>query len=403
MEIETLLPKLPPIVSESRIPLVPYSDIIRCERESFNPHEWKLEHLLNCGQYGSVHVARRFRLSNTTYYAVKRAHLTEEDNPYRDPDVVMFSLEQMEKHEASEKEHLKNCREALELEIQILYRLRNEENVVRFEGVAFFNDTPHLVMELMDGNLHDFLCEERRRRNRRPSSLVILDVAMQILNGLKGCREAGVLHRDLKPANILVSRWPYLSVKLADFGMGKLAIGLVNPRITWRADIVTLEYRAPELLMGMKYGYGIDIWAWGCIVSEMMTGRITFSDPSGDCKRDTPESVRALIISKIGQPDEKFRSAIQAERPEELRGVSPFGTEIVPSPSPIPTLKKWCEIEEKNGRILELEGILRRGVLVWPNRRWDVFKLQNSIQKIDEAIVLPPPPPHGTQEKENAA
>jgi cyclin-dependent kinase len=87
----------------------------------------------------------------------------------------------------------------------------------------------------------------------------------QLLNGLAFCHSRRILHRDLKPQNLLIDQEG--SLKLADFGLSR-AIGI--PVRTYTHEVVTLWYRAPEILLGSKhYSMAVDMWSVGCIFSEM--------------------------------------------------------------------------------------------------------------------------------------
>lgn len=89
----------------------------------------------------------------------------------------------------------------------------------------------------------------------------------QLLSGLAFCHSRRVLHRDLKPQNLLIDKEG--SLKLADFGLAR-AIGI--PVRTYTHEVVTLWYRAPEILLGSKhYSTAVDVWSVGCIFAEMAT------------------------------------------------------------------------------------------------------------------------------------
>jgi serine/threonine protein kinase len=95
----------------------------------------------------------------------------------------------------------------------------------------------------------------------------------QILEGVGYCHTYRILHRDLKPHNLLISA-DGTQVKLADFGLARLS-GL--PSGPYTSEVVTLWYRAPELLMGAtRYCGPIDVWSIGCIFAEMATGYALF-------------------------------------------------------------------------------------------------------------------------------
>lgn len=90
----------------------------------------------------------------------------------------------------------------------------------------------------------------------------------QILNGLYYIHGNKVLHRDMKSANVLVTRQG--QIKLADFGLARATSQTRQHRYTNR--VVTLWYRAPELLLGSRnYGPQIDVWSTGCIMAELWT------------------------------------------------------------------------------------------------------------------------------------
>lgn len=92
----------------------------------------------------------------------------------------------------------------------------------------------------------------------------------QLLLGLEHCHERGILHRDIKGSNLLIDKNGML--KIADFGLANS----FNPksRRPLTSRVVTLWYRAPELLLGSNdYGVGIDLWSAGCLLAEMFLGR----------------------------------------------------------------------------------------------------------------------------------
>jgi len=98
----------------------------------------------------------------------------------------------------------------------------------------------------------------------------------QLLRGIAYCHEHRVLHRDLKPQNLLINMTGEL--KLADFGLAR-AFGI--PVRNYTHEVVTLWYRAPDVLLGSrKYSTSVDIWSVGCIFAEMVNGRPLFPGAS---------------------------------------------------------------------------------------------------------------------------
>jgi negative regulator of PHO system len=102
--------------------------------------------------------------------------------------------------------------------------------------------------------------------------LTVKNFMFQLLRGIAYCHENRVLHRDLKPQNLLINT--KMELKLADFGLAR-AFGI--PVNTFSNEVVTLWYRAPDVLLGSRnYSTSIDIWSAGCIMAEMFCGKPLF-------------------------------------------------------------------------------------------------------------------------------
>ena len=116
----------------------------------------------------------------------------------------------------------------------------------------------------------------------------------QLIRGIYFCHSHRVLHRDLKPQNLLIDN--NRSVKLADFG---LARAFNTPINTLTHEVVTLWYRAPEVLLGAsQYSTPLDVWSMGCIFAELATGKPLF--PS-----DSEIDQLYKIFQALGTPTEK--------------------------------------------------------------------------------------------------
>jgi serine/threonine protein kinase len=82
--------------------------------------------------------------------------------------------------------------------------------------------------------------------------------------------EMSLAHRDIKGANILLSAEG--KVQITDFGLARI-LNIKNPRANYTTRVVTLWYRAPELLLGFRnYNFAVDIWSMGCVFVELITG-----------------------------------------------------------------------------------------------------------------------------------
>ncbi|XP_034256873.1 putative glycogen synthase kinase-3 homolog [Thrips palmi] len=156
-------------------------------------------------------------------------------------------------------------------EIRMLKKLRHE-NLVSLLEVFRRKRRFYLVFELMDHTVLDELEE-------RPGGLgnhTTRQHIFQVLRAVEFCHANNIVHRDVKPENVLVSRLGV--VKLCDFGFARL---LASPGKTYTDYVATRWYRAPELLVGdNKYGKAVDVWAVGCLFSEMLSGDPLFPGQS---------------------------------------------------------------------------------------------------------------------------
>lgn len=161
-------------------------------------------------------------------------------------------------------------------EISLMKTLRHR-NVLSLLNVLHSDDKLVLVSEFMDMDLKQYM--SKSPRGQLSGDLPTLkQFAYQLFQGVAFCHDQRVLHRDLKPQNILVNA--RREVKVADFGLAR-SFGI--PVNTFSNEVVTLWYRAPDVLLGScSYSTSIDVWSLGCIVAEMYTGQPLFPGQTND-------------------------------------------------------------------------------------------------------------------------
>jgi eukaryotic-like serine/threonine-protein kinase len=188
-------------------------------------------------------------------------------------------------------------------EAQVLASL-NHPNIAHVYGLERADGAQALVMELVDGpTLAD-------RIAGRPMAVDdAIAVAVQIVDALAAAHDRGVVHRDLKPANLKIR--PDGLVKVLDFGLAKLADGRggstvsaggapsFSPTITSPVHLTTAGvllgtagYMSPEQARGLIVDRGADIWAFGCVLFEMLSGARAFAGT------DAAETIAAIIRSE---------------------------------------------------------------------------------------------------------
>ncbi|KAF5749231.1 Serine/threonine-protein kinase [Tripterygium wilfordii] len=152
----------------------------------------------------------------------------------------------------------------------------------------------------------------------------------QLLSGLQHCHERGILHRDIKGSNLLIDKNGIL--KIGDFGLANYYSP--NPKRPLTSRVVTLWYRAPELLLGSTdYGVGIDLWSVGCLLAELFVGRPIMPGRTEVeqlhrifklCGTPSGEYWKKLRLSTTFRPPQSYKpSLFQAFRdfPESSRGL----------------------------------------------------------------------------------
>ena len=183
----------------------------------------------------------------------------------------------------------------LEREARMLAAL-NHPNICAIYGFEEANGIRFLILELVEGEtLSDTIAKASQRHANRAGLPLdeAVAIARQIADALEVAHDKGIIHRDLKPANIKIT--PEGVVKVLDFGLAKAVSGegsspdlssapLEDGARREGAIIGTAAYMSPEQARGLAVDKRTDIWAFGCVLYEMLTGRVTFA---GDTVSDS--------------------------------------------------------------------------------------------------------------------
>jgi Tol biopolymer transport system component len=251
----------------------------------------------------------------------------------------------------------------------------NHPHIGAIYGVEEADGVRALVLELVEGETLD----ERMARALTTSDA--LAIARQIALALEAAHEKGIVHRDLKPANVKIT--PDGVVKVLDFGLAKPASadgigpGLMESREG--AILGTAAYMSPEQARGQSVDKRADIWAFGCVLYEMLTGRLAFpGDTASDMiakilEREpdwsalpvgTPASVRRLLFRcLVKDPKQRLRDIGDARI--EIDGMDDVlpkasGASVAPPGAPTARMRwsPWVAL-----------AALAAGVAVWEARR----------------------------------
>ena len=210
-----------------------------------------------------------------------------------------------------------------ELEINVLKALQGHPNIVKLVDVLYDSDRGSLalVLECLDLNLYEMI-EKRKKPYDEKTALVLV---YQILKGIAHMHSLSMFHRDIKPENCMVDQKTF-DLKLVDFGSTKP----MSAHGPFTEYVSTRWYRAPEcILTAGSYGPGVDIWAVGCILYEIMTSKPLFP---GKHELDQISRIHDLlgtpsreVLIKFGQnPNTQIDFIFPTKKPQSLTKVLPF-------------------------------------------------------------------------------
>jgi eukaryotic-like serine/threonine-protein kinase len=254
----------------------------------------------------------------------------------------------------------------------------NHPHIGAIYGFEDAGSMPALVLELVEGPTLD------DRVHRGPLPLPeALALAQQVADALDAAHRGGIIHRDLKPSNIKIT--PDGVVKVLDFGIAKaLAAEGCGPDLSQSPTMTggtiggvilgTAAYMSPEQARGQPIDKRTDIWAFGCVLFEMLTGSSAFmrktsadtiaavvgAEPEWKSLPDnTPGSIR-LLLRRCLQKDAKRRLHDIADARIELEDAMATGIE----PASVPTPRRWSRLAVS---ALSL-GVVTALVFLWAER-----------------------------------
>ena len=184
-------------------------------------------------------------------------------------------------------------------EVSLLQILSENEHVVKLLSVEHVEENKkpilYLVFEYLDTDLKKYMDMTGKGPSNPLPKSIVKSFMYQLVKGVAHCHKHGVLHRDLKPQNLLIDKNTN-TLKIADLGLGR---AFSIPLKSYTHEIVTLWYRAPEVLLGSThYSTPVDMWSVGCIFAELARKQPLFPGDS--------EVQQLLHIFKLlGTPNEQ--------------------------------------------------------------------------------------------------
>ncbi|KAL1894004.1 cyclin-dependent protein kinase [Sporothrix stenoceras] len=191
-------------------------------------------------------------------------------------------------------------------------------NVIRLVEIILEDKAIFMVFEYAEHDLLQIIHHHTQQPRHPIPASTIRSIMFQLLNGSQYLHTNWVLHRDLKPANIMVTSGG--QVKIGDLGLARLFYKPLHSLFSGDKVVVTIWYRAPELLLGSRhYTPAIDMWAIGCIFAELLSLRPIFKGEEAkmDSKKTVPFQRNQMqkIVDIMGLPT-KERWPLLANMPE---------------------------------------------------------------------------------------
>jgi eukaryotic-like serine/threonine-protein kinase len=209
-------------------------------------------------------------------------------------------------------------RKRLEIEAQAAASL-NHPNIATIYAIEESNSQIFIVMEYIEGKELKDIVETRHAPSLQMN--VVINYAIQIAEGLEAAHKKGIIHRDIKSSNIMITNDG--KVKIMDFGLAKVRGGTQLTKVG--STVGTAAYMSPEQAKGEEVDHRTDIWSFGVVLYEMLTGKLPF-------KGEYDQAVVYSIINDEPELSEKItpelnyaiNKAIAKERKNRYQSATEF-------------------------------------------------------------------------------
>ncbi|KAI1081533.1 kinase-like domain-containing protein [Whalleya microplaca] len=254
----------------------------------------------NMGYQAKVRVVDKYKvigfISSGTYGRVYKA-LGRQGQPGE------FAIKKFKPDKEGEQVQYSGISQSAIREMALCSELRHE-NVIRLVEIILEDKCIFMVFEYAEHDLLQIIHHHTQQPRHAIPPATVKSIMFQLLNGCQYLHSNWVLHRDLKPANIMVTSSG--QVKIGDLGLARLFYKPLHSLFGGDKVVVTIWYRAPELLLGSRhYTPAVDMWAVGCIFAELLSLRPIFKGEEAKMDKKTVPFQRnqmQKIVEIMGLP-----------------------------------------------------------------------------------------------------